>query len=233
MKQILLALLTILISLQLAIAQSFSPDVSTSTVDVALDGMFYDAYVYLTNNSSNTLHLEWERTTNDLPEGWTSAICVDGESCWLPTVSASPDSENWFIEPGTSKFIKVQFITNPDIAVNGTANVVLRVRNENDAEDNMDLNFVGTSTNPVNNFFEVADVRIFPNPATDYIKLTNSANIVDKMEVFNMIGRKVKTFISVEENELYDISTLTKGIYLVRMINAENDVLVTKRISIK
>lgn len=56
-------------------------------------------------------------------------------------------------------------------------------------------------------------VRILPNPASDYVRILTKHN-VEKIEVFDMIGRQVKVNYS---NEKIDIQNLPIGNYLLKI----------------
>lgn len=58
------------------------------------------------------------------------------------------------------------------------------------------------------------NVSIYPNPAKDiiYIKGINS---IEKAEIYNMVGQKVKTFNSGEDR--IDVSSLSKGNYILQV----------------
>ena len=75
------------------------------------------------------------------------------------------------------------------------------------------------------------DFRVFPNPATDYIQVSDN-DIVQEVVVYNLVGRQVKSF-SYSAGESFYIGNLPQGMYLVRLIGAENKVLTTKRVNIR
>ncbi len=72
-------------------------------------------------------------------------------------------------------------------------------------------------------------LRVYPNPAINYINLTSN-NVVSKLTVFDLIGKKVKTF-KYEDGGKYYVGDLRKGIYLVQLIDTQNNIITTKRIS--
>lgn len=60
----------------------------------------------------------------------------------------------------------------------------------------------------INNF-----VSIYPNPSSDIISL-KSALTIDKIEIFNLFGKKIK---SEKYNEFIDIQNLSSGLYLLKV----------------
>ena len=75
------------------------------------------------------------------------------------------------------------------------------------------------------------NLKVFPNPATDYISLDNNSG-VQKIAVFNLIGNEVVSF-NVEEGEKYYVGDLRIGMYLVQIIGSNNKTLTTLRLSKK
>ncbi len=73
------------------------------------------------------------------------------------------------------------------------------------------------------------NISIFPNPASDFIGLSDSEN-VKQLIVFNVVGRKMKSFM-VSEGEKYNISELPKGMYLVQILDLNNKIITTQRLS--
>lgn len=72
-------------------------------------------------------------------------------------------------------------------------------------------------------------ISIFPNPATEFISIANDKN-VKQVVVFNLVGRKMKTFEAVS-GERYDVSNLPNGMYLVQLRDHSLNVITTQRIS--
>lgn len=73
-------------------------------------------------------------------------------------------------------------------------------------------------------------ISIYPNPATNYISVNKDEN-VREIAVFNLVGRKLKTFQNIEKDEHYDVSDLPSGMYLVQIIDTGNKIVTTQRIS--
>ena len=73
-------------------------------------------------------------------------------------------------------------------------------------------------------------IAIYPNPATNYISINKDENVRD-IAIFNLVGRKLKTFQNVEKDEHYDVSDLPNGMYLVQIIDVNKKIVTTQRIS--
>ncbi len=74
-------------------------------------------------------------------------------------------------------------------------------------------------------------VKVFPNPATDYIQLAN-ADEAAHIVLYNLVGRRVRRF-AVERNGKYFVGDLAAGMYLVQVLDAHQRPLATLRLSKK
>ncbi len=72
-------------------------------------------------------------------------------------------------------------------------------------------------------------IQIFPNPATDYIQLSNSEQVT-RIAVINMVGRTIRIFEAIVDQKQYRISDLPRGMYLVQIIGDKNKIITTKRV---
>ncbi len=79
-------------------------------------------------------------------------------------------------------------------------------------------------------YLEQPSISIYPNPVTHFISIDNDED-VKSITIFNLVGRKLKTFKEIQKNEHYDVSTLPKGMYLVQVISYSNKIITTQRIS--
>ncbi len=84
-----------------------------------------------------------------------------------------------------------------------------------DTVDDLGMHTVTLSTNS----FDWSGLSIYPNPTTyNYIYVRNNEDV--KVEVFNVLGKKlIQTSITTSNSKL-DISSLSSGIYLVKLSNS-------------
>lgn len=67
---------------------------------------------------------------------------------------------------------------------------------------------------------ELVPITLVPNPAVDRVTVEGAAN-VEKIVIFDQLGRVVKTLASVANNE-FDVSSLATGVYHVKLITDGN-----------
>jgi hypothetical protein len=75
----------------------------------------------------------------------------------------------------------------------------------------------------------VRNVRVFPNPATEFFKVDHHEAIA-KIKVLNIAGRMVRNFV-YESNQKYAIGDLPQGIYLIQLLDYNNKAVLTRRVS--
>jgi hypothetical protein len=77
-----------------------------------------------------------------------------------------------------------------------------------------------------NNTLNFSEVSVYPNPFTNELKVTGFSGNV---EFFNLIGQMVVK-VSVTETESINTASLSKGVYIVKAINAEGIMVKTLRV---
>lgn len=73
------------------------------------------------------------------------------------------------------------------------------------------------------------NISVFPNPAINFIGLSDTED-VRQLVVYNVVGRKMKSFM-VSEGEKYDVAELPRGMYLVQILDYDNKIITTQRLS--
>ena len=72
-------------------------------------------------------------------------------------------------------------------------------------------------------------LKIFPNPASTFIQLKTVTG-VNAIIIYNLVGRKIKKFIA-EKGKSYPITDLPKGMYLIQLVDTNDKVITTQRMS--
>ena len=66
----------------------------------------------------------------------------------------------------------------------------------------------------------IADMQIYPNPATDVLNITSSETI-SEIEIVNTLGQVVKRIEVNSDNAVCDVENLPNGFYVVRIYNED------------
>lgn len=83
--------------------------------------------------------------------------------------------------------------------------------------DNLVLVNLGTTAS-VDDVFS-SKIAIYPNPANEFVQISSSVTI-DKVDVYNLLGKKVLSSMKISDN--LDISSLTKGVYMLKLTSGKS-----------
>ena len=202
---------------------------------------FVDDSLIINNSDKDDLHFKfdvknedykdkyfyWTLSKTSFNHNWQSRICVK-DFCF----DYNKDMVNSPVKIKANELVDMTLIIKhhhiPD-----TALIVVKLYADSDLAHPLDSLpvFVNISKavfdkKPV----KAHDIMIYPNPAFEYFHI-DSEKEIKKIDMFNLIGRKVRTLYNNGSN-VYDISDMRKGIYLLRIFDKDNRVLKVARLSI-
>ncbi len=178
--------------------------------------------------------VKWKRYENVVANGWLgNQICVYG-TCYLYAV----DTGTILLQPGVTEEFSAHFGNN-NLAGAGVQRVVFY--EEDDSATTAKTVYFGTNltpytsvVTPMSNSNVPSDIQIYPNPAKEFVvvKRPDLLNI-SRIEVYNMLGLKVVTQKADPDNtsNRVDLLDLAKGVYMLRIFDNNNNVILTKSIS--
>ncbi|MEN0047027.1 MAG: T9SS type A sorting domain-containing protein [Bacteroidota bacterium] len=79
--------------------------------------------------------------------------------------------------------------------------------------------------------YQKTDIKIYPNPATNFIEFQNPQDKVKRVVVYNLVGRPIRKMAATSGKNWYDVSDLSRGMYLIQLLDAKGTVITTKRIN--
>lgn len=196
-------------------------DPSTGPSDIVGHG-------FVTNNSPSVKTFVWKRTVEEVPEGWNTAVC-DVNLCYFHTV----DTMEFELMGNQEGIIDVHAYpggspgANLDAVNPGMGRVVIEIYEvgnpDNSASAEWEFILEGT---PVGvDEIEAQQIHLFPNPANNHFYLSNSSELT-LLQVYNVLGKKMFE-TQVLEGQRFDVSSLSKGIYFVRLIDDEDEIVKT------
>ena len=77
------------------------------------------------------------------------------------------------------------------------------------------------------NSFDSNSISIYPNPTKDYFSVRLPVNLESrniKIEILDLLGRKIKTLFIDDESNKINTSDLTNGTYIIRIISEETTI---------
>ncbi len=84
----------------------------------------------------------------------------------------------------------------------------------------------GAVASTINN--ELSKVSLYPSPANNQLSIKNLNNKVSKVEIFNLLGKKLISKNIESLNPTINTSNLTNGIYLVKLSDLNNTSAIKK-----
>jgi hypothetical protein len=88
--------------------------------------------------------------------------------------------------------------------------------------DNLYFSKVSTLSTPR---FNLTNMNVYPNPTSDYLTI-HSPEIIESISIFNLLGKKIKTWVPNQKKSTLDIKELSSGLYIVKyqVGNATNSI---------
>lgn len=202
MKNLLFTLLLAFGYAQLATAQFQSAfEVHPNPIDTMTTADEFDspAKGKISNVSNAPINLRWDRTIVYHSPNITSAVC-DPVTCYDTTANTKTftldvDSSGQM----TVHFYNALFIPSPGQAGSGIVHV--KITNLGNPADTLNVVY-SYSTITGTGELPAANVKLFPNPATDFFTLEN-AESVGFMRLYTLDGREVAKFEASSKGQYY------------------------------
>ncbi len=103
----------------------------------------------------------------------------------------------------------------------GDQGMILKTTNAGGAE-------IDTET-PISKIISDVLLQIFPNPSTQSLTISTEVNQTVKLEIFDITGKLIK-YKKICTNQIIDISSLSNGIYIIKIADETNNLFVDKLI---
>ena len=143
-----------------------------------------------------------------------------GGEIWLEGGDVTYESDEWATVDMefTLEDFDLEKVTALEIYVDGQPNGSVIID---------DVVFGDIDVTDVIDAFSETDIQVYPNPASDYLRIRNAGQVFD-VAIFNITGQHL---LSVQNKEQIDISSLKSGLYFVRV--SANDVSDTFKVLVK
>jgi len=223
MKKILLTTL-IVFSCILGFTQSgFSVFVQDYVIEIDnSDKSRFTKRGYIVNNNNYAIHLKWNKFSQDLPQG-ARVVLQDRSSRWN-TMSQHGEIR---IQALDTAFFDLHYYPNGQKG-GGTVEVLMEDVNRKNEAYTLKYKVKDAKTERRSDSRD-DDFRVYPNPASDYFSI-NEVSHLKEVIVINLVGQEVKRFVASPHSK-YDISELTRGLYLIRLVDKKGEIVKTVRLS--
>lgn len=229
MKKIVLTIVALCCLLsETVFGQAFTTQYDTVSVSTS-------AFVsFGTHNSLMTtqpvMAYSWKIFNQNLPADWINddfSLC-DGSNCYtnqqclsgqghIDSIrSINPTTIQLHVRPGTS---------------DGTYYVTLQLKDYNNSNTKyitFQFNKFPTAVSSISKSDE--SVTVYPNPAREAVNVVFDDNLNAKtVAVYNLIGKVVSYYRVTGNSARLDLSEVASGIYFLRLMNAQGEVVATRK----
>lgn len=210
MKKIILILVILVGSIQLAIGQLYVIAPNDTIIDVAPPNQLTIFDIYQRNVSGDTIQLAWTKIYQDIPAGWDYSLCDKG-TCYpgfplsgsmLPV--SIPDSG--FMGVNVDPF-----------SLSGTLTVRFYVYEASAPSAGDTLTWI-ISAQPIGiEELSSPDFKIYPNPCSEYIQIDLQTELSAALSMYDLNGHVILQKKTVQNNERIDVSNLASGAYILEL----------------
>lgn len=212
MKHLLSIIMVVIASIgsaqNLAILPSQKIDCEISTTEIN------EFDILFSTTTPEAITFRWELLDNTVPADWDYSLC-DYTTCYIGIPEKS-DMKRISLEEstnGTKGFLKINVLT-----ANSNGSYIMRYYVYDSADrnrgDTVVFNFINTTVS-VSDIVGNSEVKLFPNPANDFI-IVESENMNSELEIVDVSGQVLykQHLVGVAEHRI-DLSNLNGGVYLV------------------
>jgi len=154
----------------------------------------------------------YDASNSEIPSNWVANVTVEGDNViWMSTESGLTrfDGATWETFNTENSMLPSNKINSIFIEENGTKWV---------GTDNGLIFFTGNSLSTSNEQYSGVQFKLFPNPANDFIILKMPLEVLGStVEVYNILGKSLKSFRTFENNIRLDVSSFSNGLYFIRL----------------
>lgn len=180
----------------------------------------------LKNTGSEDLEWYWTVGKGEgVPAEWELQVC-DQVLCWDPGFDKMPLGQGAnMLAASASTSDALTYIKVFPNGVAGKGEVEFCIYADTAFTQKLVCSELTTSINDT----KIIDLKIYPNPAEDYIGLQGD-KYVARIDVHDILGKKHKSFKHTP-SKTHDISDLRNGLYLVRLYSPKGKLLKSLRLS--
>ncbi|OIQ17700.1 MAG: hypothetical protein BM557_08415 [Flavobacterium sp. MedPE-SWcel] len=148
--------------------------------------------------------------TPDTPEGNAIQGFDDGDTVATLTIITNDEAIiNWYVMNNESELVSID---DTEVLVDGETYYVSQTIGDCESDTLAITVDVALATDS----FEAGILKVFPNPATDVINITNDS-VIERIEIINLLGQSVLNKEVHNDNAQVTISNLATGAYILSL----------------
>lgn len=167
-------------------------------------------------------------------EALSTTVVVGSYTNFTNLTTGEDVNYNWTFEgatPDTSTAVDPQEIYYM-IPADSLYDVTLVATNPFGSDTMTKVDYIHTIPDGVTENSLSSNVRVYPNPSNGLVYLTLPENAKVNVSVLNLLGSTVYSVNLSGSNKIY-LNDLTKGVYLIKIVDTANGESVTKRLILK
>ena len=189
--------------------------------------------IFLHNTRPDSIIVRWHLASDTIPTGWTILFC-DNNNCYqLPTApkTSSP------IAPGDSIDMHAEF---SPACIGGVGTMKIGATAERASDDSILASFIFTYKASIANdcpsginTIDDNAISIFPNPTNNQLSINGlTYGHAVGIQIIDLQGRIISSESSIAANQLsINVSSLTTGLYLIKVTDLQSNQTSVKRFS--
>jgi hypothetical protein len=229
MKRLVLIFCLFFAQILRGVSQNVTINLSPQIVNAGISADTFEARgkAIFKNTSNSTKKFAWKRTIVAMTNSWQALVC-DAKGCW--NAQNSESSEQIDVGPNSTSILDVNIRPNHTA---GSATIEVKVYEIGNEANAVTGRYLFTTTTATKEAAKSnSGVRVFPNPATDFFSIQDDYDVVERVVVYNMIGRVMKNYATNANNgNRYTMTDLPEGLYVIRLLNARGGTVKTIRLN--
>lgn len=212
----------------LALSAQLTHKPNPLTITAPVDSLDVKLKIYFKLDKDTTFDIHWKLFKDSVTwqKEWQTQVC-DLNLCYLDNRdSNNPNLPNEF-KVGDNLF-ELHFKPNGKFGSTLLTLVLYTDRSFTEEIYRAKINVNDYRSN-VANISSPINIKVYPNPASEYFQINNGTNI-DKIKLYNMFGREIKSFYHYN-NAQHEIGDLKSGMYLLKMLDDKNRLIKTVKLN--
>lgn len=199
----------------------FTPDTTGLLVSAMVADSAAELEIHCTASAEITI--KWQRVVVSMTPGCLTKVC-DLNACYPETFN----TKQFVMEPNQSGPISVHLVNNTGNMCEGV--IRLDMWNLDDPTVIVPAFFLFNQTSSVNDIFKLDEVKVFPNPTTEYFTIENEN--VARVRMTTLDAREVAYF-DATYNKTFSVAGQAAGMYVLIMEDAKGKAIGVAQLDVK